>query len=561
VTEKKLQFDPAVVPQQETWDCGPASCQVVLNSRGIIRTEQDLIQQIHTTVNGTDYVGLIERVLDLIVPDARYTSIYIEHYPATDQQKAELWNNIVQSIDGGFGVVMNWDAPPNNYPIGVKGSPSPSYRGGEVFHYIACMGYDDDPAARALWIADPGFPPFCYWITFDQTAKLIPPKGYAYADTGVKQAAPIAPPDQAADTLTRAMGGSVPFDRYRALLPSVTQALQQSQCNTVDRIAMWMAQVGHESVGLKYMFELWGPTADQAGYQGRADLGNTQPGDGFRFRGRGPIQVTGRNNYTNLSRWAFDKQLVPSPTFFVDDPDQLATDRYAFLGAIWYWTTQRPMNDFADRADIEGGSIAVNGRNENTGRANGIDDRIARWNHCRDMGAVLLTIPTATGVISMADAQDIKNATAGVDGNGLPEPWRWAYSRWPRDFNQVVSDQARGPWNRTMPDGSVHPGHTDAYEQIVPINEQIAWTHTFSDGLERDSGDVLMELMEFAIQWRQANGLPSSAFKPDGNGGPVKAVAAVRAARRQPAKAAAKKQPAKASAKKQPAKAAKKAPR
>jgi hypothetical protein len=67
----------------------------------------------------------------------------------------------------------------------------------------------------------------------------------------------------------------------------------------------------------------------------------------------------------------------------------------------------------------------------------------------------------------------------------------------------------------------------------VPINEQIACTHVFSDGLERDSGDVLMELMEFAIQWRQANHLPTSAFPSAGPGGG-------------PAKQAAKKQPPKA---------------
>ena len=41
--------------------------------------------------------------------------------------------------------------------------------------------------------------------------------------------------------------------------------------------------------------------------------------------------------------------------------------------------------------------------------------------------------------------------------------------------------------------------------------EQIAWVHTFSDGITRDSGDVLIELMEFAIQWRKANGLPTTA--------------------------------------------------
>jgi predicted chitinase len=511
VTEKVLSYDRAVVPQEKPWDCGPASCQVVLNSRAIIRSEDDLIQQIGTTVNGTDYVGLIERVLDVIVPDARYTSVEMPNDPPGQDQKDQLWHNVVESIDGGFGVVMNWDAPPANYPRGVKNSESPSYHGGTVLHYVACMGYDDDPAARALWIADSGFRPFGYWISFDQAASLIPPKAYAYADTKADPAAPTAPDDQAADTLMRAMGGSMPFDRYRALLPAVAQALQASQCNTVDRIAMWMAQVGEESGGLKWMAEL----ADGSEYNNRADLGNG-PNDGPRFKGRGPIQVTGRNNYANLSHWAFDKGLVSSPTFFVDDPDQLATDRYGFLGVIWYWTTQRPMNDFADRCDIEGGSIAVNGRNLQTGRANGIEDRIARWNRCRDMGAVLLTIPTTTGVISMPDAQDIKNATAGVDGNGSPLGWRWAYSRESRDFNQVVKDPARGPWTRKMPDGSVHAGHTDAYEQIVPINEQIAWTHVFSDGLERDAGDVLMELMEFAIQWRQANGLPASAFTAGG---------------------------------------------
>ena len=112
----------------------------------------------------------------------------------------------------------------------------------------------------------------------------------------------------------------------------------------------------------------------------------------------------------------------------------------------------------------------------------------------------------------MADAQEIKNTTAGVAGNGWPFEWRFAYSRHPRDFNQIVKDPKRGPWSRKLPDGTEVAGHTDAYEQIVPINEQIAWTHVFSDGLERDSGDALLELMEFAIQWRGANDLPTSAF-------------------------------------------------
>ena len=114
--------------------------------------------------------------------------------------------------------------------------------------------------------------------------------------------------------------------------------------------------------------------------------------------------------------------------------------------------------------------------------------------------------------ISMAEAQDIQNAAAGVDAHGWPLKWRYAYSRYPRAFNQIVNDSNRGPWHHTQPDGVEQAGHTDAYEQIVPINEQLAWTHEFSDGIKRDSGDVLLELMELAIQWRRASSAPTSAF-------------------------------------------------
>lgn len=503
MAEKVLPYDRTIVVQETGHWCGPASTQIVLNSRGIHVAEADLAREIGTTTSGTDFVGLIERVLDLKVPDARYTSIDIPNDPPTPAERDRLWSNIVQSIDGGFGVVMNWVAPPSNYPRGVKDSISPSYRGGTVYHYVACMGYDDAAAGRALWIADSGFNPFGYWVSFDQAATLIPPKAYAYADTGVAPAAPNSASDQVAETLMRAMGGSLSYDRYRALLPAAAQALQQCQCNTVDRVAMWTAQIGHESVGLKYMEEI----ADGSQYEGRGDLGNIQPGDGCRFKGRGPIQITGRHNYTEVSKWARGRGLVPSPTFFVDQPEELASDKYGFLGVVWYWTVARPnINAMCDASDLQGVTRAINGG------LNGFEDRSTRWNRAREMGAELLNIANTTGDISMADAQEIKNTTSGVAGNGWPFEWRFAYSRHPRDFNEIVKDAKRGPWTRKQPDGTEVAGHTDAYEQIVPINEQIAWTHVFSDGIERDSGDVLLELMEFAIQWREANDLPTSAF-------------------------------------------------
>ena len=186
-----------------------------------------------------------------------------------------------------------------------------------------------------------------------------------------------------AQTLAQAMG-NVPGVDYTALSPGFNEAMVAAGVTTVRRAAMWCAQLGHESVGLRYMREIWGPTPAQRGYEGRVDLGNTRPGDGKRFMGRGPIQVTGRHNYTRLSQWAHKEGLVPTPTFFVDNPTELEKPRHGFLGAVWYWTTQRPLNQLSDAGDLTGATRAINGG------TNGINDRRARYNRALALGEALL---------------------------------------------------------------------------------------------------------------------------------------------------------------------------
>lgn len=183
-----------------------------------------------------------------------------------------------------------------------------------------------------------------------------------------------------AHTLSRAMGGSLPLARYRQLAPAFTRALAAAHCNTVRRVAMFCAQVGHESLGLRYMEEI----ASGSAYNWRADLGNTHPGDGQRFKGRGPIQVTGRATYREVSEWAHARRIVPTRDYFLDHPARLASDRYGFVGAVWYWTRARHMNSYADRSDIRGATRAVNGG------TNGLHDRIVRWHHCLRLGGALL---------------------------------------------------------------------------------------------------------------------------------------------------------------------------
>lgn len=110
----------------------------------------------------------------------------------------------------------------------------------------------------------------------------------------------------------------------------------------------------------------------------------------------------------------------------------------------------------------------------------------------------------------VADASTIQADVSGVQPDGTPEPWRLVAARHPRNIGDIVNDPTRGAWNSTH-NGQSYPGTFDAFEQQVATAEQLSWTHKFSDGIVRDSGDVLIELMEFAIEWRKANNLPTTA--------------------------------------------------
>jgi putative chitinase len=102
--------------------------------------------------------------------------------------------------------------------------------------------------------------------------------------------------------------------------------------DTEKRVAAFIAQIGHESGQLRYIEEL----ASGSAYEGRKDLGNTQAGDGIKFKGRGLIQITGRFNYEELS-----KDLGED---FVKNPSLLSTPKYAVQSACWFWKRNK-LND------------------------------------------------------------------------------------------------------------------------------------------------------------------------------------------------------------------------
>lgn len=163
-------------------------------------------------------------------------------------------------------------------------------------------------------------------------------------------------------------------------LAPIEAAMAAYGIDTPDRQAAFLAQVGHESGGLQYPREIWGPTPAQARYEGRADLGNTQPGDGKRFRGHGLIQVTGRDNHARARdrlRAKFPERDVPD---FEADPEALALPEWAALSAADFWEAH-DLNKWADAGDFDGVSDVIN-RGRKTakeGDANGYGDRLARY--------------------------------------------------------------------------------------------------------------------------------------------------------------------------------------
>lgn len=196
-----------------------------------------------------------------------------------------------------------------------------------------------------------------------------------------------------AHIMHRAFDGVVSVNRYAQLAPSFNTAMRLAGITNRNRAAMWFAQLGHESIGLSAFRELWDPTPDQRTYDGR--MGNDQPGDGFRYRGRGAIQMTGKNNYRECSKWAHARGSVPSATYFLDDPAAAERDEYVFLPAVWYWSTQRPLNDLSDRRDLVGATRAINGG------TNGLKDRERRYAICDSLGDALL--PERITTMSAAD--------------------------------------------------------------------------------------------------------------------------------------------------------------
>lgn len=222
---------------------------------------------------------------------------------------------------------------------------------------------------------------------------------------------PAKPKEDPAElVLSRATG--LPVTRCREILPQVEEGLAGSQCDTPLRIAMWLAQVGQESDSFQATEEY-------------AKNGRYAP-----YIGRTWIQITWEENYADFSQWCFDRGLVPTASYFVDNPRALADQRWAGLGPAWYWTVQRPqINALCDAGDLVGVTRAINGG------TNGLDDRAARYRRALAVGNDLMALTITPGPITLPEEDGFMSALTPDEQRAL--------------FNEIMSRHpSRSPLRR-----------------------------------------------------------------------------------------------------------------
>ena len=150
----------------------------------------------------------------------------------------------------------------------------------------------------------------------------------------------------------------------KALINVLSDKKGQKEC---DIIAAFSAQIGHESIELSTFEEF----ATGEAYEGRCkQLGNCNPGDGVKFKGRGAIQITGRRNYEHVSAYLNED--------FIAKPDLLVMPSYGFQASVWYWMSNNlnqyctgNMDDFIKLTKKINGGI------------NGLEDRTNKWSRAK----------------------------------------------------------------------------------------------------------------------------------------------------------------------------------
>jgi putative chitinase len=198
------------------------------------------------------------------------------------------------------------------------------------------------------------------------------------------------------DDQLKALMPRLPAAKRATLLPFMQAAMREFEINSAAREAAFAAQLAHESGQFQFMEEIWGPTDAQRRYEPPATLasrlGNTEPGDGKRFKGRGPIQITGRANYARFGSLLSVDLLVT--------PDLAAQPELGFRIAALFWKAKK-LNELADQ-------VTADAFKEITRRING------GFNGLADREAFYTVAKTVMGVAAPSLSRGSRRSPASV---------------------------------------------------------------------------------------------------------------------------------------------------
>jgi len=181
--------------------------------------------------------------------------------------------------------------------------------------------------------------------------------------------------------MLQAIVGGMSLEKATLYAPQLNLAMAEFGITTRIQQAAFIAQLAHESGGFRYLREVGDGSGQalvayfNAKYSNRADLGNRGGDDGYQFRGRGFIQLTGRENYARASRELF----TDNPNLLLKSPDEAAKPEVAFRIAGWYW---RSRNLNAVTADGGVSAFRAITRSINGGY-NGWEDRLRYYQAAR----------------------------------------------------------------------------------------------------------------------------------------------------------------------------------
>ncbi len=249
------------------------------------------------------------------------------------------------------------------------------------------------------------------------------------------------------DNALRLIMPRIPPDKFEMYFLLLNRVMQDFQINTPLRESAFLAQIAHESGQLRFMEEIWGPTQQQRRYEPPSDLarrlGNTQPGDGKRYRGRSPIQLTGRANYQRYGGLL--------GVDLVNNPDLAATPQISFQVAATFWRTNG-LNELADVRDFITITRRINGG------LNGLQDRQRYYDIAKGVLGVGIqpggVIAGSTRPRTVAQSFAVADSDAAAMDAAVLDATPISPNKLPRGWEAIAEDAATiEPITTTRPTG------------------------------------------------------------------------------------------------------------